>query len=192
MGALLAPCFYTGLRCLRYLFKCHLFFPARTPEGNAHRTSLCPAHSLPQPQVSQQRGLQKYSAQFSGLTETLRGRICVWLIQKPRKVMSTGGAPDVISCPIREGGGGVWRLQAVFRRRKFPFIKAWQLLWQSSRNISQSHCRLRKHPPLSFPKRKAAASVHIFQWNPSVFGVCRLPQQECGRGALFIVGIPHT
>lgn len=106
----------------------------------------------------------------------------MWLIQKPRAVMSTGGAHDVISCPVLGGK----KLQAVFRRRKFPFIHVWQPLWQSSRNISKATDALGNTHPSPSPKGKLQHSHR----NPPVFVKCMLPQQECGRGALLSFVFP--
>lgn len=64
----------------RYLFKCHPFFPARIPEGNTHRTPLCPAHALPQPRGCQQRGrgLQKHKCSvFRSNRDTSRQNLSV-------------------------------------------------------------------------------------------------------------------
>lgn len=175
---------------VRYLFKCHPFFPARIPEGSAHRTSISLCCTLPAPasgtpaacvaetQCSIFRSNRDTSRQNLSVAhpETTRGdehRRCSLCDQLPRP--------------------GKKKLQAVFQRRKFPFINVWQPLWQSSRNTSiQNHCRLRKHPPLTFPKRKAAAPGPHFSLEPISLSYMHASPTRMWQRCPLIICIPHT
>lgn len=97
-----------------------------------------------------------------------------------------------ISCPVLGGWGG--KLQVVFPRRKFPFIRVWQPLRPSSRNISEATAALENTHPSPSPQGKLQHRVPVSLWNPSVFVMCLLPQPgECGGWRCpLTVCIPHT